>query len=1066
MLCPACKSDNDDVALACRRCGAALPPAGSSRRVQVGVDGERKQVTILFADITGSTKLIADLDPELAARRLEPMLRAMIGAVHRFDGTVNRVQGDGIMALFGAPVAYEDHAVRACRAAIEMHRAIQAEGAGEAAIRVGLHSGEVVVRSVRNDVSIDYDAVGAGVHLAARMEQLAEPGATYMTPETFRLAADWIEAQPIGPIAIKGLPHPLQVYQLLGEASGRTRWEARLARGLVPLVGREAELAALEAAAAEAREGRGSLIALAGEAGVGKSRLAHEFASAKAAAGWTLLTAAAAPHGAAGIYEPIGALIHAWLDAGAEAPEDRLRAAFGADAASLQAPLRSLLGLAVEDAAWRELDPPVRRQRVLAAVRAFLARAAADGPLLLAVDDLHWADSGTVAALDAVAETASELPVLLLVTHRPEFRHDWPTAARKRELRLEALEPTNALRMLNLLLGAAPELQEVKSLIAERAGGTPLFLEEMARALVETGALASERGVLRAAKPIEAVEVPATVQSVLAARIDRLPPDEKNLLQLASVLGKDVPADLLRRLAGLPDSEIERLLARLHAGGFLFPAAAGGPLHSFKHALTHDVAYRGLLRERRRALHVRALEALEGGQAAPEQIERLAYHAAGGEAWAKAAQYLRQAGARAIDQSAYREAIRFLEQALEALGQLPESSETMRQSIDTRLSLRAAFGATGEIGRLDEHLHAASKLAERLDDRPRLAAVNAARALTFNLLGQLDRTIEAGGRAREIARALGDRRIEVASSIYVGQAYTWLGECRLALRLLHPPPAELLGELRHARIGTTGISSVLWLGLLCATQAYLGEFDEALAAGAQARDIAAEVNRPYDLALADWYQGFALGHRGDVDAASALLERSYAVCREGKIHLLIPIVSTSLGYAYALKGRLDEAGALLETALAQWRRTGMEYGVAWVSTHLGLVRLLKGDPQAAAELGEAALTLARKGKYRGAQAAALRLLGVAEARRPAPDFERARGQLTESLAVAERAGLRPDIAHARRALGELSLRAGALADAEVSLSEAAAAYRALGMAFWRERALAAARRSAPASAAR
>lgn len=1070
MLCPACTSENEDVALACRSCGAPLPSAGSSRRVRIGVDGERKQVTILFADITGSTRLIADLDPELAARRLEPMLRAMIAAVHRFEGTVNRVQGDGIMALFGAPVAYEDHAVRACRAAIEMHKAMQTGAEGGAAIRVGLHSGEVVVRSVRNDVSIDYDAVGASVHLAARMEQLAEPGATYMTPETFRLAADWIEAEPVGPLEVKGLPRPLQVYRLLGEAPGRTRWEARRARGIVPLVGREAELAALEAAADAAQEGRGGLIALSGEPGVGKSRLAHEFANRKAASGWTRLTAAAAPHGAAGIYEPIGALLRAWAGVGerddAEAAARKLRNVFGSDSDALQAPLRNLLGLPVEETAWRELDPPVRRQRVLAAVRAFLVRAAAAGPLLVMVEDLHWADSGTVAALDAAAETAADRPILLLVTYRPEFRHEWPAGAQSREILLEALEPESAMRMLDLLLGEHPELREVKTLIAERAEGTPLFLEEMARALVETGALAGEPGVLRAARPIDAVEIPATVQSVLAARIDRLPVEEKNLLQLASVLGNDVPAELLRRLAGLPDPEIERLLARLQAGGFLFPApSADGALYSFKHALTHEVAYRGLLRERRRALHVRALEALEASQAAPEQIERLAFHAAGGEVWDKAVQYLRQAGARAIEQSAYREAIRFLEQALEALGQSPESPETLRQSIDVRLSLRAAFGATGEIGRLDEHLHVASELAERLNDRPRLAAVNAARALTFNLLGHLDRTIETGGRARNIARALGDRRIEVASTLYVGQAYTWLGECQLALQLLRPPPADLLGELRHARIGTTGISSVLWLGLLCATQAYLGEFDDALAAGAQAQQIAAEANRPYDVAIADWYQGFAHGHRGDLDAASALLDRSYAVCRDGRIHLLIPIVSTSLGYVYALQGRLEQAAALLETALAQWRRTGMQYGVAWVSTHLGLVRLLAGDAQAAAELGETALALARKGKYRAAQTAALRLLGAAEAQRPSPDFERARARLTESLAAAEQAGLRPDIAHARLALGELALSAGAPAEAEVSLGEAATLYRALGMSFWRERALAAAGRSRYASAA-
>ena len=1058
MQCPTCLSECAQGEAECRACGSPLPARPASRRVRIAGEGERKQVTVLFADITGSTGLIAGLDPELAASRLEPILRTMVAAVHRFDGTVNRVQGDGIMALFGATLAHEDHAVRACYAALEMHRALEADPHARAGIRVGLNSGEVVVRPVQNDVSVDYDAVGAEVHLAARMEQLAEPGATYMTAETFRLSEDWIEAQALGPLAVKGVAHPVAAYRLLGRRTGQTRWETRSARGLLPMVGRAAELATLQDAAAEAEAGRGSIVAIAGEPGIGKSRLAHAFSERRRAAGWTVLKAAAAPHGGAGIYQPLGALLRSWLGLDEREGEGRaseaLRRGLGPEGDALRSPLHSLLDLPVEDAAWTGLDPPARRERVLEALTYVLRRIAESGPVLALVEDLHWIDSGTLAALDAAAQAAAEARLLLVVTHRPEFRRDWPSGVRSHEVRLGPLERAAERRLLDLLLGTDPELAEVKALIAGRAEGTPLFLEETTRALVETGALAGEPGRLHATRPVATVDVPPTVQAVLAARIDRLPPDEKALLQLASVLGREAPADLLRRLAEPAHGEVAPLLARLQAGDFLAPTpTAGGASYGFTHALTQEVAYTGLLLERRRSLHRRALDAIEAGHGGRDgQIERLAFHAAGAEVWDKAVGYLRRAGMRAIERSAYREAIGLLERALEALARMPETVEAMRDAIDIRLSLRTAFGATVEIGRLDAHLQVAGEIAERLGDRRRLAAVNAAHALAYNLLGRLDRAIAAGTQARAIARELGDRRIHIASSLYLAQAHTWLGEPEHALRLLDPPPLDLLGELRHERIGTTVTSSVLWLGLLCATRAYLGAFESGLAAGAQAQDVAEEGRRPYDIALAAWYRGFALAHRGDAEAALAALERSYAICRGGRIHLLAPIVTTSLGYAYALLGRLEEADSTLQATLAQWRRTGLEYGVAWAAAHLSLAKLLSGQLEEARRLAEDAAILAEKRGYRGVQAAALRLLGSIEGAAPAPDFAAGRRHIEASLQVAEAAALEPDVAHAQLALGRLLDRAGVHGEAGAAVAAARRRYAQLGMSYWASRA--------------
>src|SRR5712691_2690995 len=544
----------------------------TSRRA---MEGERKQVTVLFADLNGSTELIRDLDPEQAQAILDPALHTMMDAVHRFEGTVNQVLGDGIMALFGAPVAHEDHALRACYAALAMQAALRryAEEVRrshglEMQARVGLNSGEVVVRAIGNDLHMDYSAVGQTTHLAARMEQLATPGSIRLTTATLRLAEGLVQANPLGPFPVKGLAEPVEVFELVGVSALRQRLQASAARGLTRFVGRQTEIEALRQALERATASHGQLVAVVGEAGVGKSRLVYEFVHSHHTPGWLLLESASVSYGKATPYFPVIDLLKRYSHVEEHDDTRTIRAKVTGQVLTLDPALQdtvpallSLLDALPEDSPFLTLDPSQRRQRTLAALKRLLLRESQVQPLLLVFEDLHWIDTETQALLDSLTESLPTARLLLLVNYRPEYQHGWGSKTYYTQLRLDPLPPASADELLQALLGNDPSLAPLKQLLIERTGGNPFFLEESVQTLVETGVLVGDRGAYRLAQPLQGMPVPATVQAVLAARIDRLPPEDKRLLQTAAVIGTEVPLALLHAIAEVPEAALHRGLA-------------------------------------------------------------------------------------------------------------------------------------------------------------------------------------------------------------------------------------------------------------------------------------------------------------------------------------------------------------------------------------------------------------------------------------------------------------------------------------------------------------------------
>jgi class 3 adenylate cyclase/tetratricopeptide (TPR) repeat protein len=1028
-----------------------------------GLEGERKQVTVLFADLKGSMELLADRDPEEARKLLDPVLEHMMEAVHHYEGTVNQVMGDGIMALFGAPLAHEDHAVRACYAALRMQEAVRrysgdlrrAQGV-EVQIRVGLNSGGVVVRSIGSDLRMDYTAVGQTTHLAARMEQLAAPASIRLTAETLRLAEGFVQVAPLGPVPVKGLGEPVEVFELMGAGAARTRLEAAARRGLTRFVGRSAELEELRGALDRAAQGRGQVVAVVGEPGVGKSRLFWELLHSHRVHGWLLAQSASVSYGKATAYLPVIELLRGYFAIEGHDDPRRIREkvtgkvlTLAPALAPMMPALLALLDVPVDDAAaWRALDPLQRRQQTLDTVKRLLLRESEIQPLIVVFEDLHWIDSETQALLDGLVDSLPAARLLLLVNYRPEYRHDWGSRTYYRQIRIDPLPHETADELLEALLGGDAALAPLKQLLVRRTEANPLFLEESVRGLVETGALAGDRGAYRLTRPVEQLTVPATVQAILAARIDRLAPEAKRLLQAAAVIGKDVPMPLLMAIADAPEADVRAELARLQAMEFLYETRLFPELeYTFKHALTHEVTYQSLLRERRQGLHARIALAIErlAPERVVEQAERLAHHALRGEQWDRAVAHLRQAGLRAMARGANQEAVTHLEQALEARRHLPETREMTELTIEIHVDLRNALLPLGERVRMGRHLEEAEVLARKLGDQRSLARIATFMVIQCVVTGDYDRAVGFGEEGLAIAGTLGDRAIEVVATTFLGLTRVAKGEFGDAVRLLERNLA-LDGDLRFERFGAPGIQSVLSRAYLADALAELGRFDEAIGHAEEAVRIAETADHPFSLYNGLFHLGRSALLRGERLRAIRALERCLELCRTSQMVAGASAVAATLAAGYALVGRAEEAFPLMADAVADLRARGVtHFRSPLVLLGAGGVCLAAGRLDEATGHAREAVALARRLGARGHEAHALCLAGdVASAR----DRAEADARYQEALALGGALGMRPLVAHCHLGLGRLRRRAGQRPQAQEHVALATTLYREMGMSAW------------------
>ena len=962
-LCPSCKASNPPTNKFCGQCGATLGQVVASNFTSLqaytpkhlvekiltsksALEGERKQVTVLFADIKGSMELLAARDPEEARKLLDPILEHMMQAVHRYEGTVNQVMGDGIMALFGAPLAHEDHAVRACYAALRMQESVKhyAEGVRRTEgipiqIRVGLNSGEVVVRSIGSDLRMDYTAVGQTTHLAARMEQMASPGSILITADTLRLAEGYVEVKPLGPVNVKGLSEPVEVHEVAAAGVVRSRMEAAAARGLSRFVGRNAEMHALQQALEKAGLGHGQIVAVVGEPGLGKSRLFYEFTRSPRTEGWLILESSSASYGKATPYLPVIDLFKAYCQIDARDDGRKIREKLTGKLLTLDKTLEaelpaflSLLDFAVEDQQWQNMDPPQRRQRTLGAIKHLLLRESQVQPLLLVFEDLHWIDAETQAVLDSVLESLPIASILLLVNYRPEYQHSWGGKTYYSQIRIDPLPPESAEEVLSALLGDDASLQPIKQLLIVRTDGNPFFLEESVRTLVEMDVLVGERGNFRLAKPIESIQVPASVQAVLAARIDRLAAEAKQLLQSASVIGKDFSFPLLRGLVELSEEKLRHELGRLQAAEFIYETRLFPDLeYTFKHALTHEVAYGSLLQERRRWLHARIVEAMEQlyGDRLGEQVERLAHHAVKAEVWDKAVTYLREAGTKAFMRSANLDAVAYLTLGLELIETLPASAQRDGQKLALLLALGPALQSTKGFGapEIEPVYIRAQELCRQLGETTKLFPVLWGLWLLYLQRAELQTARAVGTQLFDLAQHEHDPALLLEAHHALWATSFWLGE--LAEARAHSEHGIALYDIQQHR-------SLAFLygghdcGVCCRNFAaltlwLLGYPDQALKRSHEALALAQEFSHPLSLAevlgYGAWLHEFRREGQAVRDRAEALMELS---TKQGFPYWLAQ-ATVLHGWALAEQGQTsEEVIAQMRQGLLAYRTTGAE----------------------------------------------------------------------------------------------------------------------------------------------
>jgi class 3 adenylate cyclase len=667
--CPACRHANPPDHRFCGACGAALaagngapsattPPtlerapraytpkhlADKILASRAALEGERKQVTVLFADVKGSLELAESVDPEQWHAILDKFFQILADGVHRFEGTVNQYTGDGIMALFGAPIAHEDHAQRACYAALQLREELRAYSDQlrltrglSLATRIGLNSGEVIVGKIGDDLRMDYTAQGAVVGLAQRMESLAAPGTILLAEPTAKLAHGYFALRDLGPATVKGLAEPVRVHELLGPGALRSRFDQARARGLSRFVGRASEIATLEAALERAATGQGSVVGVVAEPGTGKSRLCFELAERARGLGFAVREASGIPHGKQVAFLPVLTLLRGLFgiterDANAEVRQKVAGALVLLDA-SFERVLPvwfDFVGAPDPSRPAPALDAADRERLILEGLRRLVRARSERGPALLLLEDLHWFDAASEKVLATLVDAVRDTRTLLLLNFRPEFRADWMQGSEYQQLPLRPLGHEAIAGLLADLLGAHASVAPLAQRIAQHAGGNPFFVEELVHGLVETGALSGSRGSYQAAREVASLVLPATVQAVLAARIDRLGEREKHVLHSAAVLGPEFEAPLLAHVAELPEPALMDALRELaHAELVLERSLYPEVVFAFKHPLTQEVALRTQLASRRAERHASAALAIEEATP-PEKLDEraalLAHH--------------------------------------------------------------------------------------------------------------------------------------------------------------------------------------------------------------------------------------------------------------------------------------------------------------------------------------------------------------------------------------------------------------------------------------------------------
>jgi class 3 adenylate cyclase/predicted ATPase len=956
--CSNCGTSNPVGSKFCNECAAPLTPAPksyparphdqarsenhvSSEQIDFSsaTDGERKTVTALFADLEGSTELLETLDPEEGRAIVEPLLQIMSDAVRRYEGYLVRTTGDGVFALFGAPVAYEDHPQRALYAALQMQqelhaytkdRTAKAQPALEA--RVGVHTGEVVAYAGEASGKLEYRLIGHTANLASRMESIAPPGSIAVSETTAKLCEGYSELRKLGPTTVKGVSTPVSVYEVLGPGRLRTHFEVSRRRGLTRFFGRERELEQMRHALEQSMAGHGQILAVVADAGIGKSRLFYEF-KATIPGSCKVLEAYSVSHGKASAWLPVLELLHGYCGI-ADTDDVALRRDKFRDALTALDPaledtlpyLFGLLGIVDGPDPHAQMDARIKRQRALDAIKCIMLRESLKQPLVVIFEDLHWIDEQTQGLLDLLADSVASARMLLLFNYRPEYHHGWTNKSYYSQVRLDPLAGADSAAMLSALLGEGDELSPLRRLIAERTGGNPFFIEEIVQGLFEDRALV-RNGTVRITRSLSHLRLPPTVQGMLAARVDRLPPPQKDLLQTLAVIGREARLQLVRQVTSAEELLLSQNLAELCAAEFIYEQpVAGDTEFVFKHALTQEVAYNSLLIEQRKQLHERvgySSETLFADQLC-DYVDALAHHYSQSDNADKAIEYLSRAAEQGLRRWAFDQAISYLNGAIERLRTIPDSPERKMRELSLQMMLGPALIAFTGWGttEVERSTARARELCAALGDPPELFEASYwSWQLCFiraDMRAAKDAALLLLARAEEMHDPVA---LQIAHDA-MGMTLFHMGEARLAAE--HFRSALSLNDPDHPSLGPTGMDlRVVHLYYLAWALIHVGYPEQALQSALEAVTRAGTLSCPHTAAIANAYLATVRLWRRERDEALEVGERLFALSSEYGL-------ADPLGAAIGIRGTVlaarehEEGIPLIEQWVASGRKTGLK----------------------------------------------------------------------------------------------------------------------------------------------
>ena len=1032
---------------------------------RASVEGERKQVTVLFADVSGFTSLSEDMDPERVRDLMKPCLAVMTEEIQHFEGTVAHFLGDGVMALFGAPIAHEDDPQRALHAALgirerlrDQARKLRQQGL-EFDIHLGLNTGLVVVGRIGEDLSMEYTAMGDTVNLASRMQSTAGPGAIRVAESTYRLAEGYFEFRPLGEIEVKGRKQPVKAYELLGPGRARTRMGVSVARGLTPFVGRQKELRHLLDCYERAKKGQGQVVGIVGEPGVGKSRLILQVKGAIPTDECTCLQGECLHYGEATPYLPVLNILRFYfgLEEGEPEPlakrkmKDKVR---GLDERleTFLPPLHEILSLRVEDDAYLKLEPQKRRERTFEAIRNLWIRESQSRPLIVIVEDLHWMDKTSQEFLDHLIGRLMGARLLLLLLYRPEYSNPWASKTYYSQISLDEFPPEASMEMVHALFAEGQVAPDLRDLILKKAAGNALFMEEFSRALLERGCIRQSDGHYALAVAPAEIKVPETIQGIIGARIDGLEEAIKQTIQVASVIGREFPLGILQRV--LPGERgLEDHLGQLQGLELVYEKSAFPEAeYAFKHALTQEVAYNSLLLKKRKDIHSRTGKAIE--ELYPDRLEEfcqlLAYHYSQAEEWEKAYSYLAVSATRAKLGYSTQECMRSLTGAIDALTRLPASEENIRRSIDLRISVADGIVPVGHPEGYLPILQEGERLAGELGDERSRARLRAGLGTIYTLQGDTVRAMQYSEEAFTDAERAQD--VELMSGVGMNLFLTYgrqglTGKC-----------AEMAAKAVVLLEKTGKQSEMLnlplqpycqFLGYLGTSLGFLGSFREGEEYCEKALRLAQETNNRLNRAFAAQFYGTLLCVKGDGQNAVPQLQKSVELCAETEMVAMEPWLRFCLGWARTELGDYERALNDINKGIEINQRLGLgEYILSAAYLFRGQTYLEMEDYVLARTSLEEALRLTRVNQERWFEGMALIYLGRTLGKLDAINIKQAEAHIRQGIHMQEEMKHRPSAAVGYLYLGELYTDAGRKKEALELLSKAKVMFREMGMDYW------------------